>query len=181
VAGEHLSLKGPQGGGQGEPLTLGDQVRSNRPFDTGCLPLSYGGNPGVNGVSDRGWVVRCCRSCRRRVRWRCSRSRCADCVWQLNPILQIVLAYGAWTSVQLSTRACLYHITASDITFGTVHIQTTPPMQDSLTAIDRRVHASLCVMQGRRKKKRRPKSVRERHWEPLRTTAPVCLMLLYDR
>ena len=24
------------------------------PFDTGCLPLSYSGDPGVNGVSHRG-------------------------------------------------------------------------------------------------------------------------------
>ena len=26
-------------------------------FNTGCLPLSYSGKPGVNGVSDRGGVV----------------------------------------------------------------------------------------------------------------------------
>ena len=27
------------------------------PFDTGCLPLDYSGNPGVNGVSDRGDIM----------------------------------------------------------------------------------------------------------------------------
>jgi hypothetical protein len=27
---------------------------NHHPFDTGCLPLSYSGNPGVNGVSYRG-------------------------------------------------------------------------------------------------------------------------------
>jgi hypothetical protein len=34
------------------------------PFGAGCLPLSYSGNPGVDGVSDRGGAVspktRCC-------------------------------------------------------------------------------------------------------------------------
>jgi hypothetical protein len=29
----------------------------SHPFDTGCLPLSYSGNPGVNGESDRGGTV----------------------------------------------------------------------------------------------------------------------------
>jgi hypothetical protein len=27
---------------------------TTHPFDTGCLPLNYSGNPGVNGESDRG-------------------------------------------------------------------------------------------------------------------------------
>ena len=30
----------------------GRAVHKQYPFDTGCLPLNYSGNPGVNGVSD---------------------------------------------------------------------------------------------------------------------------------
>jgi hypothetical protein len=28
------------------------------PFDAGCLPLSYSGNPGVNAVSYRGYLAK---------------------------------------------------------------------------------------------------------------------------
>ena len=35
------------------PYLTARGVRVSSPFDTGCSPLSYSGNPGVNGVSDR--------------------------------------------------------------------------------------------------------------------------------
>ena len=38
----------------GSTLWVSIYWQVSHPFDTGCLPLSYSGNPGVNGVSHRG-------------------------------------------------------------------------------------------------------------------------------
>ena len=38
----------------GKQQGLAAEVAHTHPFETVCLPLSYSGNPGVNGVSDRG-------------------------------------------------------------------------------------------------------------------------------
>ena len=44
-------------GGEAQGYEYGRVTGWRYPFNTGCLPLSYSGNPGVNGVSHREGVL----------------------------------------------------------------------------------------------------------------------------